>query len=262
MTLIIDLKVMTEVTIGCPLRNPTTFVLKVFFISLIFRDIYLVVLKSDTRYIALLSHAELYTAADLASLATRGAQTDKPNNNKWKDIKGRRSSKAPGCGVATSSILCGEALPEEKQGRRGSRSKELSPLFLWSIVVSRKRAPLGTLWRTRGMGQFGRSTTLPAQSGQDHMEAVPKPKSSGTSTEEDSSKKSDADVIVDKLNGLALKQQKNSEGHRRKLVKQKQKLWVEGRTGTTEPLTMPGPGHRSSMHFFTEDGCVGQGGGG
>ena len=31
MTLIIDLKVMTEVTIGCPNQNPTTIVLKVFF---------------------------------------------------------------------------------------------------------------------------------------------------------------------------------------------------------------------------------------
>ena len=33
-----------------------------------------------------------------------------------------------------SSTLCGEALLEEKQGRRGSRSQELSLLFLWFIV--------------------------------------------------------------------------------------------------------------------------------
>ena len=91
-----------------------------------------------------------------------------------------------------------------------------------------------------GMGdwQFGRSTTLPAQSGLDHMEAVSIPKSSGTSTEEDSSKKPDADVVVDKLCEHALKQQKISEDHRRKLLKQRQKLLVEGRTVTTEPLTM------------------------
>ena len=51
MVLSIDLKVVAKVTIGCPPRNPTTFVLKVFSVSLSFRDIYLVVLKWDTRYI-------------------------------------------------------------------------------------------------------------------------------------------------------------------------------------------------------------------
>ena len=56
--------------------------------------------------------------------------------------------------------------------------------------------------------------------------------------EEDSSKNPDADVVVDKLSGLALKQQKISEDHRRKLLKQRQKLRVEGRTVTTKPLTM------------------------
>ena len=135
------------------------------------------------------------------------------------------------------------------------------PAFSVAYCCLEKEGPLGTLRRTRGMGQFGRSATLPAQSGQDHMEALPKPKSSGTSMEEDSSKKPDADVVVDKLSGLALKQQKISENHRRKLMKQRQKLRVEWRTVTTEPLTMPEPGHRSSMHFFTEVGCDGGWGG-
>ena len=89
-----------------------------------------------------------------------------------------------------------------------------------------------------GDWQFGRSSTLPAQRGQDDMEAVPKPKSLETSTEEDSSKNPDTDVVVDKLSGLTLKQQKISGDHKRKLLKQRQKLRVEGRTPTTDPLTM------------------------
>ena len=45
MTLIIDLKDMTKVTIGCLPRKPTTFVFKVFSIPLTFQDICMVCLK-------------------------------------------------------------------------------------------------------------------------------------------------------------------------------------------------------------------------
>ena len=107
-----------------------------------------------------------------------------------------------------------------------------------------------------GDWQFGRSTTLPAQSRQDHMKAVPKPKSSGTSMEEDSSKKPNVDVVVDKLSGLVLKQQKISEDHRRKLLK----ATSEGEDRDNGAIDVAGPGHRSSMHFLTEDGCDGAAG--
>ena len=100
------------------------------------------------------------------------------------------------------------------------------------------------------------------------MGAVRKPKSVETSVDGDSLKNPDADVVADKLSGLALKQQKLSGAQRRKLVKQRQKLRGINRTRAAVPLatqdrdtnlrctsvlrTAASGGFRGSLAFSTE----------